>query len=78
MNWTESDFQALASAANAAFRRGDSRDAHVLDRLARMANAHLAHASADKLGSPWPMARITWRKVPSTLRDERLAGERAE
>lgn len=73
INVTEDDFFALASAANQAHRARRFEDAKNLDRLARKANAALAHAnpviagprkSGVHSGAP---PKLRWQDVPSTI-----------
>lgn len=68
INISEGDFEACASAAIEALRRGDRKEAEALDKLARKINAALAN----KRASSGPFGRLakgmTWEDVPSVLR----------
>jgi len=66
---TESDFEVLARAAQAAKERGDSADADALDKLARKASASLTNtkcAGAMRFTSS-NVKMLKWSSVPSTL-----------
>lgn len=66
---TESDFQVLAQAAQAAKDRGDMADAEALDKLARKASASLTNTKYAGL-MPFTTSEVKkmkWSSVPSTL-----------
>ena len=70
---TEDDFIALATAANCAHQAGRFEEAKSLDKLARKANAALAH-SAPILSGPRRKGvhsgappKLRWQDVPSTI-----------
>lgn len=65
---SEADFVNLSLAANRAYDAGEIQEAEALDRIARKANAALAHASGQR-ASPWPMRikKLSWEEVPSCL-----------
>lgn len=66
---TESDFEALAQAAQAAKDRGEITHAEALDKLARKASASLTNTKYAGL-MPFTTSEVKkmkWSSVPSTL-----------
>ena len=70
VNVSESDFDAVASAANYADMQGDREQALALDKLARKINAALSSREARKNFPNAQRSPFTWQDVPSTLLSE--------
>jgi hypothetical protein len=70
INVGESDFEAVAGAADDAKRKGRMADARTLDKLARKINLALSSEAVPRelryLAAPH-RAKKTWRDMPSTI-----------
>lgn len=74
INVGEADFDALARAAIEAERRGDIKEAHALDKIARKINLALSTTAlspaARYMSGPRP--KRSWRDMPSVLGQVKL------